>query len=226
LTLPHTCRVFVYGPTFYRRLGGILVLVIAVAASATCARADSDQMAIKQRLQRWTAAFNARDAAGVCDLFAPDLVYSVPEVIHGRRETLCGNLSKLFDHSGLQLRYDEPDIHEVVISGDVAIVRLSWTLTGRAPRRTSPQKREWISFVDSRMADGRSHALFPSPLGPIQAFAIGMLLFSCRPECDLRGPSAAIPPCAPHSPTSAQAGDEVVRGHRHAREAAATGLNT
>ena len=48
----------------YRRLGGILVLVMTVAASATCARADSDQTAIKQRLQRWTAAFNARDAAG------------------------------------------------------------------------------------------------------------------------------------------------------------------
>ena len=117
------------GPIFYRRLGGVLVLVVTVAASATCARADSDQTAIKERLQRWTAAFNARDAAGVCDLFAPDLVYSVPEVIHGRRETLCGNLSKLFDQPGLQLHYDEPDIHEVVISGDVAIVRLTWTLT-------------------------------------------------------------------------------------------------
>jgi uncharacterized protein (TIGR02246 family) len=142
------------GPTFYRRLGRTIVLVMAMATSATCARADSDQTAIKERLQRWTIAFNARDAAGVCDLFAPDLLYSVPEMIHGTRETICGNLSKLFDHSGLQLRYDEPDIHEVVISGDVAIVRLTWTLTVWKDVEKDVTTEEGMDFF-RRQPDGR-----------------------------------------------------------------------
>ena len=38
----------------------------------------SDKAAITERLQRWTADFNSSDAVGVCDLFAPDLIYSIP----------------------------------------------------------------------------------------------------------------------------------------------------
>jgi hypothetical protein len=109
-------------PIFHRGSRCIVVLAAAVAA-ATFARADSvsDQAAIRERLQRWTAAFNSRDAAGTCALFAPDLVYSVPEVIHGTRESMCANLTKLFSTPGLQLHYDNPDIHEIITSGDVAM---------------------------------------------------------------------------------------------------------
>jgi hypothetical protein len=31
-----------------------------------------------QRLQHWTVAFNPSDAAGACDLFAPNLIATVP----------------------------------------------------------------------------------------------------------------------------------------------------
>ena len=40
-------------------------------------------------------AFNARDAAGACDLFAPDLAYAVPDIPHGSYATMCGNLTRV-----------------------------------------------------------------------------------------------------------------------------------
>ncbi len=64
----------------------------------------------------WREAFNARDAAGACDLFAPDLVYSVPEVIHGTQQTMCDNLERILEKPDLTLTYAEPVIHEVIQS--------------------------------------------------------------------------------------------------------------
>jgi hypothetical protein len=51
-------------------------VAVAAAVVTTSAHADSaaDEAAINQRLQRWAAAFNAKESAGVCDLFAPDPV--------------------------------------------------------------------------------------------------------------------------------------------------------
>ena len=113
---------------------GWLKTIVAIAAGAAvaapaCADPAADRAAIIQRFERWTAAFNAKDSAGVCDLFAPDLLYSIPEVLQGTRETMCANLAKLLARTDIQARYDNPDIHEIVVAGDVAVVRLTWTLT-------------------------------------------------------------------------------------------------
>ena len=48
--------------------------------------------------------------AGGCDVFAPDLVYSIPEVAHGTREMLCANLAKMLARSDVRLHYDNPDV--------------------------------------------------------------------------------------------------------------------
>jgi uncharacterized protein (TIGR02246 family) len=109
----------------------IIVSLLAVKAMTTLARADpdSDRAAITERLQRWTTAFNTHDAAGICDLFAPDLVSTVPGDLEGSRDVLCARLAVLQAKPGLQLHYDNPDIREIIVSGDIAVVRLFWTLT-------------------------------------------------------------------------------------------------
>src|SRR5687768_7526184 len=106
----------------------LATLAAVLAALATPALADpaADEAAIRQRLTDWTAAFNARDAAGAYDLFAPDLVYAVPDVAQGDHATMCGNFARLFAKPGIVLRYDPPRIHEVLVEGDMAIVRLTW----------------------------------------------------------------------------------------------------
>jgi steroid delta-isomerase len=123
--------VFSEHPMLCRFLTAVVTIALAATAMAMAVHADpaGDEAEIRQRFQRWTADFNAKDAAGVCDLFAPDLVYSIPGVVQGTRETLCANLATMLARSDITLRYDNPDIHDIIVMGDVAVVRLTWTLT-------------------------------------------------------------------------------------------------
>jgi uncharacterized protein (TIGR02246 family) len=112
---------------------------LAIAAAVACvgtmisvwADMNSDKAAIMDRLARWTGAFNARNVAGICALFSTDLVYTVPEVRDGSRKLLCSRLSAVLAKPELQLHYDSPDIREIIVAGNIAVVRLFWTLTAR-----------------------------------------------------------------------------------------------
>ena len=124
-------------------------------ATAT-ARVDpaGDEAAIRARLSDWATAFNARDAAGVCDLFAPDLRYSLPDLAEGTRETLCANLARVLARPDPVRAYAPPRIHEVILAGDVAVVRLTWTLTTEAAGGRETALEEGLD-VFRRQPDGR-----------------------------------------------------------------------
>lgn len=111
--------------------GRMLPVIAGAMLAATFAKADSRDAdnAIRKRFADWTNAFNARDAKGACDIFAPDLTYSVPGISAGTQQKMCDNLAKLFAKRGVKLSYSPPDIHEIMVSGDLAVVRLTWTLT-------------------------------------------------------------------------------------------------
>jgi uncharacterized protein (TIGR02246 family) len=138
------------------RIFGPLIAIALTAVTMQTAQADSDadKAAIVQRLQRWTEAFNAKDAAGTCDLFAPDLVYSIPEVVRGTRETMCSNLAALQDRSDIKLHYNNPDVHEIIVAGDVAVVRLTWTLTTEVKGERDTTTEEGMDIF-RRQPDGR-----------------------------------------------------------------------
>jgi steroid delta-isomerase len=133
-----------------------ITAVLAGVVMATPARADagSDKAAITERLRGWAEAFNARNAAGVCDVFAPDLVSTVPEVLDGNRDTLCTKLAALLAKPELTLHYDSPDIREIIVSGDIAVVRLFWTLTARKGAEQSVTHEAGMDIF-KRQPDGR-----------------------------------------------------------------------
>ena len=133
-----------------------LVPVVAafVATGSVRAGSTADVAAITQRLQQWTAAFNAKDLAGVCDLFAPDLIYSIPQVQQGTKEMICNNLDKVLARPDLQLQYDNPDVHEIIVVGDLAVVRLTWTLKAQAIGAKDMTTEEGIDIF-RRQPDGR-----------------------------------------------------------------------
>jgi ketosteroid isomerase-like protein len=110
-------------------VGVALALFSAAAQAAGTVDASAAKTAIVERLHRWTAAFNAKDLAAVCGLFAPDLSYTVDDILNGSRDRLCGNLAAALSKPAVDLHYDEPTIHEILVSGDLAVVRLMWTLT-------------------------------------------------------------------------------------------------
>lgn len=138
-----------------KRLLAIAVVLVGVGA-LTSARADtaSDKAAITARLRAWTAAFNARDAAGICDLFAPDLVATIPGALAESRNVLCKRLDALLTKPGLSLHYDNPDIREIIVSGDIAVVRLFWTLTARQGAEQDVTKEAGMDIFQ-RQPDGK-----------------------------------------------------------------------
>jgi len=54
----------------------------------------------------------------------------------------------------LSLHYDSPDIREIIVSGDIAVVRLFWTLTARKGGEQSVTDEAGIDIF-KRQPDGR-----------------------------------------------------------------------
>lgn len=113
--------------SYSRRLLLTCLLTVGAAASVR-ADPDADRAAIAGRLQRWADAFNARDAAGTCDLFARSLISTVPGALDSGQDAVCARLAALLAKPDLKLHYGL-DIREIIVSGDIAVVRLFWTLT-------------------------------------------------------------------------------------------------
>jgi uncharacterized protein (TIGR02246 family) len=110
---------------------------------------------IRARLERWPQDFNARNTAAVCDLFAPDVVLSFPGTPDRDHGAMCRGFATALADPGRTLRYDAPDIRSVEVSGDLAVVRLVWTLRV-TDRRTGAEavEREIGLDVFRRQPDG------------------------------------------------------------------------
>jgi steroid delta-isomerase len=133
-----------------------LASVATMVAATAGAHADSvaDERAIRQRLEQWTAAFNEKDANKSCDLFAPDLAYSIQDIVDGTYGTMCGNLTKILGRSDIRLHYDVPAVKEIIVSGNIAVVRLTWTLTVERGGNKDTTTEEGMDLF-RRQPDGR-----------------------------------------------------------------------
>jgi uncharacterized protein (TIGR02246 family) len=111
---------------------GLLLLLVAVALTRpAAAQSDSPaQAAIRGALTRWMEAFNAGDAEKACALFAPDLIAQV----RGRGErgyaAQCDLLKRSLSDPTKTYTYTLA-VKEILVAGDVAVVRLTWTLKVR-----------------------------------------------------------------------------------------------
>jgi uncharacterized protein (TIGR02246 family) len=89
----------------------------------------SDRGAIEASLRQWPRDFNARNLDAACSLFADDLLLVYPGAPDRDRDAFCSHLREVFNAPAKTFSYDEPDIKEVLVDGDLATVRLFWTLT-------------------------------------------------------------------------------------------------
>jgi uncharacterized protein (TIGR02246 family) len=107
--------------------------VMALGLVAGCAQEDpaEDRAAIEAALRQWPDDFNAENLPGVCGLFADDVVLIYPGSPDRNHQQFCDQMRTQFDDPAKQFSYDPPDIQEVVVDGDLATVRLIWTLTVR-----------------------------------------------------------------------------------------------
>jgi uncharacterized protein (TIGR02246 family) len=99
----------------------------AVTGSPATAQSDAvAEKAIRDALSTWTSEFNARDAKRICDLFAPDLRYDFRGSPERDYNAMCSLLRRALSDQSKKFTYSF-DIKEIIVSGDIAIVRLVWT---------------------------------------------------------------------------------------------------
>ena len=67
---------------------------------------------------------------------------------------MCGNLTTILGRSDIRLHYAVPTIKEIVVSGDIAVVRLTWTLTVERGGATDTTTEEGMDLF-RRQPDGR-----------------------------------------------------------------------
>jgi uncharacterized protein (TIGR02246 family) len=102
-------------------------LLIAAATAVSAQPAGEAETAIRNALSKWTSDFNARDAAHICDLFAKDLLYDYRGFPERDYEALCSLLRRSLADQTKKFAYSL-DIKEIMVAGDLAAVRLVWTL--------------------------------------------------------------------------------------------------
>lgn len=131
-----------------------LGLLAAVCAPASAQPADVAETAIRAALAQWTSDFNARDASRICDLFAKDLRYDFRGAPERGYDALCALLHKALADRSKQFVY-APEIREVIVSGDLAVVRLVWSVKVTVPGSANAvESKEPGLDVFRRQADG------------------------------------------------------------------------
>jgi ketosteroid isomerase-like protein len=114
-------------PIVRMAMAAIVLTALPCALNAATVDKDSDRV-IRHALDQWRADFNARRAAHICDLFAPDLRYDFYGAPERTYPLLCARLRHALADTTQSLHYDLK-INEIIVSGNLAIVRLVWTST-------------------------------------------------------------------------------------------------
>lgn len=103
----------------------LLALGMLLGTLPACA---DDAATIRARLEQWTRQFNAGDKAGACELFSRELISDYRGQGEAGYEMRCALIAKALDNPARKFHYTL-DIKEIITEGDIAIVRLVWTLT-------------------------------------------------------------------------------------------------
>jgi ketosteroid isomerase-like protein len=121
------------------------------------ARAQPDsppEAAIRQALSTWTRDFNARNTSRICDLFARDLIYDYRGFPERGYDALCDVLQRSLRDQTKRFAY-ALDIREIIVSGEIAVVRLVWTLRVTSGASAEVESKEPGLDVFRRQPDGR-----------------------------------------------------------------------
>jgi steroid delta-isomerase len=103
----------------------IVLASLALAQAPPARAADTDD--IRARLNQWTEDFNAGRAEEVCDLFSKEAISSYRGQPERNYEEICALLQKSLADPARDYRY-QLDLREIIVEGDLAVVRLTWTL--------------------------------------------------------------------------------------------------
>lgn len=135
------------------------VLLAAAAPHTIAAQATQgpgeDVEALRALVIRSGEAFNARDPDGIMALYSRDIVLSYPGIPDTEYEAIASGYREMTNLPAGVTVNTVPDIEEIIVSGDMGIVRVTWNTT---TVRTEPAQRSTRQMRDlqvwRREADG------------------------------------------------------------------------
>jgi len=131
-----------------------MLLALTLFASPLRAAAETTaQDEIRATLAKWTEEFNAGNAQVVCSLFSPELRYDFRGYPERGYRDVCSRLLRSLADASKRYAYGL-DIREIIVSGDIAVVRLVWTLTVTPPTGQTVTSIEPGMDVFRREPDG------------------------------------------------------------------------
>ena len=118
-----------------RHLAATLLAALAVSAidvraqQAPSSSHERDVEAIRRAVIESGEAFNRRDPAGIMALYARDIVLVYPGIPDSDYADLERSFAQMTAGTpGVTVR-TSPNIEEILVSGDLAVVRVTWTTT-------------------------------------------------------------------------------------------------
>lgn len=111
---------------------GFALLALFAVAPLTAAAEESAEVAIRSALGEWTQNFNAGNAEKACALFAQDLRYDFRGYPERDYRDICDRMQRSLGDKSKTYSYDL-DVREIIVSGEIAVVRLVWKLTVTLP---------------------------------------------------------------------------------------------
>lgn len=109
-----------------------LFLFASLSSHAAAEPADAAREAIRAALMNWTADFNSGRAQEICNLFSLDLVYEYRGHPERRYDDICDLLQRSLADPTKRYAYSLV-VKEILVSGELAVVRLVWTLQTSSP---------------------------------------------------------------------------------------------
>jgi ketosteroid isomerase-like protein len=136
-----------------RRIAGCGIAALVALAAGSTARAADAAVEVRKALEEWTADFNARRTDTVCDLFARELIAQYCGLPERGYDAQCGILQRSLADAQKTYRYGL-NIKEIIVAGDIAAVRLTWTLAVAPADGAAQTTREEGIDIFRRQADG------------------------------------------------------------------------
>lgn len=132
----------------------VFAWLVAFAGPAA-AQPPSGDAEVRAALKQWTEDFNAGRADKVCDIFAPTLRADVDGFPERTFDVQCKVLHTVLADPDHSLSY-ALEIKEILADGDMAAVRLVWTLTSKnkASGETKVTEEQGLDIF-GRSSDGR-----------------------------------------------------------------------
>lgn len=136
-----------------------LILTLAACAHVPARDPAGDEARIRARLSKWVEQFNSGDYIGAATIWAPDLIGVIPG---GPDDTYAREIEGARNARPSSVRF-ELRIDEILVDGDLAVVRDTWKQNGGAKAQIFRSFEVWRRQPDGEWKIARWIDAAPEP---------------------------------------------------------------